>query len=206
MASFSPQRIIEQLQRNRDKGSLTFDLAMLAAGRKFPAADRIQDLAGGGRAAFFIDNPTSDIDYVVDTLGIKSTQLSEVIWSRGATEVTPGTTEDVMNANTQSSRSFSGTVRTTDPSETGEYTHADPFYFQDIIPAGTTGQGGGGTSGRITFTVPRGSNALITLENATTNSASLASLPFVIYEVSPEFVMSKIGASSYTDTAPFDRP
>lgn len=206
MGSFAPQRIIEQLQRNRDKGDLTFDLAMLAAGRKFPAADRIDNLAAGGRAAFFIENPTDNIDYVVDTLGVKTTQLSEVIWSRGATEVTPGTEEMVPNANTMSDRTFSGSVRTTDPTETGEYTHADPFYFQDMVPGGQTGQGGGGSTGRITFTVPRNSNALITLENVTTNEARLASLPFILYEVDPTFVMSKIGATTYTDRPPFNRP
>lgn len=206
MASFAPRKIIQQLQRNRDKGTLTFDLAMLAAGRKFTAADRITDLEAGGRAAFYIDNPTSDIDYVVESNGVKATQLADVEWSRGATEVTQGIAESVPNANTQSSREFSGTVRTTQPNETGEYEHDDELYFEDIIPAGTTGPSGGGATGRITFTVPRGSNALITLGNVTMNATERASMPFIIYEVDPEFVMSKIGASSYTDTAPFGRP
>lgn len=193
-------RIIDQLQRNRDKGDMTFDLACLRAGRKFPAADRIDNLVGQGRAAFFIENPTDDIDYVVESAGIKSTQLAEVTWSRGATEVTPGTEEMVPNANTQSPRTFSGSVRTTDPSETGEYTHSEPFYFQDMVPADTTGaSNGGGSTGRITFTVPRNSNALITLTNATNNEAVLSSLPFIIYEIDPEFVMSEIRGDSYFD-------
>lgn len=197
MGSFATRDIEQQLQRNRDKGAITFDLACLRAGRKFPAADRIETLGGGERASMFIDNPTSDIDYVVESAGIKSTQLSEVTWSRDAAEVTPGTEETVPNANTQSPRSFSGSVRTTDPSETGEYEHSEPFYFQDMVPAGTTGNTSGGATGRITFTVPRNSNALITLTNATNNEATLASLPFVIYEVDPEFVMSERSATTY---------
>lgn len=189
--------IQRSIERTRDKGDLTFDLACLRAGRKFPIADRIESLGGGERAGLFIDNSSADIDYVVQSVGIKSLQLSDVTWSRGATETTPGSEIDVMNANTQSDRTFSGTVRETQTGETGDYTHGDPVYFEDIVPAGTTGNATGGSTGQITFTVPRESNALVTLTNATTNVAERASLPFVIYEVDPDFVMTERNADSY---------
>lgn len=201
--SHAPGRIIEQLQRNRDKGALTFDLATLAAGRKFPVSVRFPDVATGDRVGLFIDNQSADTDYLVTSLGVKATRLCDITWSRGATETTAGTEESVINANTQSDRDFSGVVRSTTPT-TGDYTHADPEYFQDIIPGASQGVSAGGTAGEVAFTVPSGSNALLTATNVSGNTALRVSLPFVIYEVDPVWVMSKISADSYTDRARFE--
>lgn len=192
------QRAIE---RARDKGDLTFDLACLRAGRKFPANRRFDTIADADRAVLYIENQSTDLDYVVSSIGgVKGTQLLDLTFSRQATEVTPGIEEDVMNANTQAPRTFSGVVRTTDGDRTGEYTHGDPTYFEDIVPGSATGAGGGGqgsTTGGITFTVPAGENALVTATNVSGNLAQRVSMPFVIYEVDPEFVLSEKSGTSY---------
>lgn len=192
------QRAVE---RARDKGDMTFDLAALRAGRKFPINRRFVDIANNDRAALYVDNPTTDIDYVISAVGgVKSTRLSDVTFSRDATEVTPGEDVPVQNANTQSDRTFSGTLRTTDGDRTGEYEHGDPEYFEDIVAGSAIGTGGGGqgdATGAITFTVPRGSNFLATATNVSGNNAQRISMPFVLYEVDPEYVLSERRGTDY---------
>lgn len=199
------QRAIE---RARDKGALTFDLGALRAGRKFPANRRFDNIANNNRAVLYIENPSDDIDYLVSSVGgVKGTRLMDLTFSRNATEITPGEEEDVVNANTAVDRPFSGVVRTTDGDRTGEYEHGDPTYFEDIIPGGAVGAGGGGqgdSTGGITFTVPAGHNALVTCKNVSGSVAQRVSMPFVVYEISPEYILSERNGTAY-DAPRWDR-
>lgn len=204
MSSKITRKVIKQLQRGRDRGVLSFDTALLRQGGKFTSSFRWENgVADDGRVGMFIENTTTDTDYIIvvqERVGV----TADVTISRQATENTAGTELPVTNA-WERNGLFDDTVRVTGGGEGGDYDHNSPTILEDLIAGG--GSGGGRTAqpvGPQTFSIEPGSNALITLTNRSGQEVDRVSLAAVIYEVTPERLLSSRRPTDFSDTAADD--
>lgn len=179
---------LAQLRKIADGPTTDFHSFLINQGRGFVTSFRVNDLGNGSSLYFFVNNPDgSEFDYDVVLLP-RSTGRADLDISFGATAGDAGVSGDVNNLKSGSSRTFSGSVETSQTGDTGtQPTHGTTF-IEDFIP----GSGIGATVaaevvGATAFTIDEGDNKLLEVRNESGGSVSRIGMTVAFFEVDGTF-------------------